>query len=104
MDELACDVECVCTELRRGDVRALSVDADGEVVDGGIVAAGAQPHGAGRQIRRRVQAEDAVRAVEHVRGDERARALADLLGGLEEEAHLTAEVRAVCAQHLRRAD
>ena len=63
-----------------------------------------QPHGAGRQIRRRVQAEDAVRAVEHVRGDERARALADLLGRLEEEAHLTAEVRAVCAQHLRRAD
>lgn len=69
-----------------------------------LLQPGAQPHGAGRQIRRRVQAEDAVRAVEHVRGDERARALADLLGRLEEEAHFAAEVRAVCAQHLRCAD
>ena len=80
------------------------MDADGEVVHGGVVAAGAQPHGAGGKVRGCVQAKNAVRAVEHVRGNERARALTDLFGGLEEKTHLAAEVRAVCAQDLCRAE
>ena len=62
---------------------APSVDADGEVVHGGVVAAGTKPHGAGWQVRGCVQAEDAVRTVEHMRGNEGTRALTDLLGGLE---------------------
>ena len=103
-DELACDIERIHAELRRGDVRAFAVDADDKVVDARVVGPRLDADGPRGKVGRRVQPEDALCAIQHARGDERPCALTDLLGGLEEEAHLTAKVRAVCAQNLCRAE
>lgn len=69
-----------------------------------LLAPGLTPDGPRGKVGRRVQPEDALCAIQHARGDERPCALTDLLGGLEEEAHLATKVRAVCAQNLCRAE
>ena len=82
-DELACDIERVHAELRRGDVRAFAVDADDKVVDARVVGPRLDADGPRGKVGRRVQPEDALCAIQHAR---------------------SAKVRAVCAQNLCRAE
>ena len=81
-----------------------TVHLDAEMVDGGVVQTRLEADRAGSQIVRGMQAEHALRAVQHARRDKRLCALPDLLCRLKHQPHLAPEGVLVLREDLRAAE
>lgn len=80
-DNLAGDVQRIYAQMRRGNMRGLTVHANAEMIDCGVVDARFESYRACLQIIRGVQTEHALGTIQHTGCDKRLCTFSDFLSG-----------------------